>query len=272
MKIIPFIILALLTQFGSIAQNKVDVRLNQVSLETKQSCYSIDMRSPYGEAIDLAGQNYRVFYDAAKAELIKESIDVKLSEKSYSKVDIINTTQNDIGFLSLSIDGRKHNDQTMTIDHKGNWSEIATVCFDHTSSDYFDLIWADEKTENFASATVALSEWVDEENQNVLLANTLINHIVNNDVASVVGFEMNVFPNPVVDFVQIDILKMEEKEMNLIIKDVIGREVAFENVIGPANLSYNLTNWPSGRYTVELISKNGNTVYTESIVKADTAH
>lgn len=272
MKIIPILFIALLTHVSTYAQHKVDVRLDQVSLEANQSCYSIDMRSPYGESINLAGQNYRVFYDAKKAKLIEGAIGVKLSEKAYSKVDIINTTQNDIGFLSLSIDGRELNEYTTTVDHQGTWSEIATICFEHTQLVDFDLIWADESTENFASATVALSEWVDDENQSVLLANTLISHLANNSNNKLEGVEMNVFPNPVVDFVQIDILKMADNDMTLIIKDVIGREVAFENVIGPANLSYNLTNWPSGRYTVELVSKKGNTVYTESIVKTDAAH
>ena len=271
MKFYQVIFVALVAKGFVFAQNKVDVRLDQISADQSKSCYSIDLRSPYGESIDLAGQNYRIFYDAKKAKLLKESINSKLSLESYSKVDIINTTQNDIGFLSLSIDGRSKNTSTITLDHKGSWTPVQSVCFEHINHKDFDLIWADKSTEDFASAQVALSEWIDHDNQKVLQTNLLINHMANNEMDQEGDIEMTVFPNPIVDYVQVDIKRINEK-VDLIIKDVIGREVVFESIIGQSNMIYDLSNWPSGRYTIELLGSNGNIVHQESIVKADSAH
>ena len=126
MRTLPIILAILTISLSTIcAQSKVDLRLLQVTNQVEQSCFDMEIRSPYRESINLAGQNYRVFYDAEKANVIKESIKNYTSEESYGALEVIVTEQKDIGFLSLSVDGRALNDYTTTIPSDGSWIKVA---------------------------------------------------------------------------------------------------------------------------------------------------
>ncbi len=249
------------------SQGKVDLRLLQVANHASQSCYDLELSSPFKEEIKLAGQNYRIFYNAEKATVLKESIKDYSSDKAYSALDIINTEQGEIGFLSLSIDARVYNDQTTIIPKDGTWTTVASACFKKLSNDSYDLVWANDRTLEFASAKVALSEWKNSENQVVLPANMMIDYIANHSLEHNQSFEMSIYPNPVVDHIKVDIGSGLSDNHSIIIKDVIGREVAYENLGGNQELYYDLSNWPSGRYTVEVIDQNGGVLHTESVIK-----
>lgn len=250
------------------AQSKVDLRLLQVANQVEQSCFDMEIRSPYRESIDLAGQNYRVFYDAENANVIKESIKNYTSEESYGALEVIVSEQNDIGFLSLSVDGRALNDHTTTIPSDGSWIKVASVCFKNTSNDPYDIVWANDRTSQFASAQVALSMWDGVDHQSVLEANLMIDHLGNPFTSGDSNLDVSVYPNPVVDQMKVKIAAENPNAMTLLIKDVIGREVAMEKVSALSEYSYDLSKWPSGRYTVELLDTNGGVLQSQSIIKA----
>ncbi len=269
MRTLPIILAILTTTLSTVyAQSKVDLRLLQVSNQVEQSCFDMEIRSPYRESINLAGQNYRVFYDAEKANVIKESIKNYTSEESYGALEVIVTEQNDIGFLSLSVDGRALNDHTTKIPSNGNWIKVASACFKNISDNPYDIVWANDRTSQFASAQVALSQWDAVDHQSVLEANLMIDHLGNPFTSGNASLDVSVYPNPVVDQMKVKIGADDTNAMTLLIKDVIGREVAMEQISGLSEYSYDLSNWPSGRYTVELLDRDGGVLQTQSVIKA----
>ena len=68
------------------AQQTYDIRfkLESIDCEKKSACYYVQLRSANGNGWMLAGQNYRVFYDASKATYKIGSGQSQLSPDDYS--------------------------------------------------------------------------------------------------------------------------------------------------------------------------------------------
>lgn len=250
------------------AQNKVDLRLQQVSVNADQSCFDIELSSPHKVDIKLAGQNFRIFYDSKRTKLIESSIRTYISDQSYSAPDVINTADNGIGFFSLSLDARVNDQSTIILPIDGSWKKVANACFANQGSDRYDLVWANDRTNQFASAQVALSEWVDEQKQAVLSPNMMIDYLGKDMADNIMSMEVKVYPNPLVDHIKVDIEGDYGQDVSLLITDVIGREVVYQSIDGSSNLYYDMSNWPSGRYKVELLDIEGRILHSENVVKA----
>ncbi len=77
------------------------------------------------------------------------------------------------------------------------------------------------------------------------------------------------FPNPTADFVNVELRDDFQGTQNLIIKDVIGREVVYDQVNGRSTMYYDLTNWPDGLYTVEIANQKGDIIFRDNVIKAN---
>jgi hypothetical protein len=267
MKTIASLILSLFLSISFLtAQSQVDLRILQVSQQQSKACYDLEIRSPYHEQISLAGQNYRMFYNAKQAEVIEESIKNYSSRKSYGDLDVLSTEQNDIGFLSLSVDARVNNDHTVILPQDGSWVAVASACFNSISDDAYDLVWASQLTQDFASAQVALSKWDSDDEQVVIEPNLLIDYLSQDGRLTESAVDITVYPNPVADYINI---KFDgQNDANTIsITDGIGRQVAYESLNSQDQFSYDLSNWPSGRYTVDVLDSNGGVINSKSVIK-----
>ena len=256
---------------GTYAQKKIDIKLERTSSRGNQNCFDISLRSPFGEDIDLAGQNYRLFYDASKVTYVDESISSKLSSAAYTAFDIQTTVLGSIGFLSFSTDARKLNDHTIRLSREGEWNSTAKVCFESEHGRFYDLTWARlDKTAHYASASIAFSEWINDGFQQVLESNDVMDvSFVKEIDASTFQGEVRMFPNPTADFVNVELRDDFQGYQNLIIKDVIGREVVYDQVNGRSTMYYDLTNWPDGLYTVEIANQKGDIIYRDNVIKAN---
>lgn len=249
------------------AQNKVDLRLNQVSSSVDMSCFDIELSSSDKTEIKLAGQNFRIFFDANNVKLLDKSVKTFASQEAYSTPDIISTAQNGIGFFSLSLDARENNESVISLPSSGSWEKVASACFGPINERKFDLVWANDRTSHFASAQVALSEWAEDNKQVVLTPNMMIDYIGKEAIKNSELLSLNVYPNPVANHINVDIKGQFDEGMTIMITDVIGREVVYQAVEGDDRLYYDLSNWPSGRYKVELLNDSGQVLHSESVIK-----
>lgn len=262
------LVFILLGTLSLAAQKNVDIRLKQSSFQGKESCYDIDLRSPNGHDIALAGQNYRLFYDSDKLSYLEDKTTHELDRRTYGKMDVLNTTDKSIGFLSLSFEGRILSDKGIKLTSDGEWTNTMNVCFEQKSGKYYDITWANPKrTSQFATVEIAMSEWLDRENQQILVPNEIY------DFSSFDALELSqeeiilrVFPNPVADLVTLSFEHSQDHE-TIIIKDVIGREVVSDQVNGAQIAEYNLTGWPEGTYTILVLGANGDRLHTEKLIK-----
>ena len=267
MKTIALFILSLLLSVTFLtAQSQGDLRISQKSQQNSRACYDLEIRSPYNEHISLAGQNYRMFYNADHATVIEESIKNYSSLQSYGALEVISTEQNDIGFLSLSVDARVNNDHTLIVPHDGSWVTVASACFNSISDDSYDLVWASQLTKDFASAQVALSMWKTDDEQVVIEPNLLIDHLSQDGSLNESTVDISVYPNPVADYINIK-LDGQNDANTILITDGIGRQVAYQALNNQEQFSYDLSNWPSGRYTVDVLDINGGILNSKSVIK-----
>lgn len=255
----------------SFGQKTVDIKLDPKRISKELSCFDIQLRSPHGEEILLAGQNYRLFYDASKVKVKKESIKSLLDPKAYTPIDVISTELNNIGFLSLSLDGREINDKVEKLSTSGTWHASAYVCFENIAKKDFDLTWAHkDRTFQFASASVAMSEWINPYQQQILEINEVEDYSSANSTLLQLTDEVHVklYPNPVADFVNVELSNQMYESSQIVIKDIIGREVVYDQVAGKNKMTYDLTNWPEGIYRLEVLNRDGMLIYTDQVVKS----
>lgn len=250
------------------AQKKADVRLNQITNTKEASCFDIELRSKNGEAIDLAGQNYRIFYNTDILGFQENKINSLLDRKAYSRMDVNNHSYDNIGFLSISVDGRELSDKVIHLNKEGHWTKVMDICFTKKSPEDFELVWATiEKTAQFATAEIALSEWISKRSQNIVIPNELVNYSSENHLEQIdKSIEVNIFPNPVSEYVNVEI-KTPGAASQIIISDILGREIVYDQVDSNSTMTYDLVNWMDGLYTIEFIDSSGKRVHVQSILK-----
>ena len=251
------------------AQKSIDLKISLHQSEGAKSCYDLLLKTSDNKEVFLAGQNYRLFYDATKLNFLEEASFSHLDPRSYSALDVLNTETRGIGFLSLSVAGRKLTDKTIFLENDNAWAKTIYICFEQESASDFDLTWAiDNKTGAYATAEVTMSEWVDKDHHQVLDINLLEDyHSLKKTHFESEDIQLKVFPNPMIDYVNIEFDDKVEPDV-IIIKDIIGREVVYDNINGKQNLTYDLLNWPDGTYTIDVLDENSERIYSKQFIKA----
>lgn len=262
-----FVLILLMWTISVQGQKPVDLMLKQVQATGNEQCFDILLRSPSGMAIDLAGQNYRLFYNTAKLTFLPERINHKLDNKTYSKIDMIHTSDHDIGFISLSIDGKELNEKVLHLDKAGNWTKSVNLCFERERNGKYDITWANaKKTSGFATAEIALSEWVGKYEQQVIIPNEIYD-ISSEIESSTELIALSVYPNPTAEDITIDLSEIPQRSVQIAVKDVIGREILNEAMEGGQQLEYSARAWPAGTYSISVRDKTGQLLALEQIVK-----
>lgn len=261
-------LLSVLSFSDLMGQKQVDIMLKATGQKSDIRCFDILLRSPNGYDIDLAGQNYRLFYNADRISFLPDRITHTMDRNTYSKIDLINTEDHNIGFISMSVDGKALTKETISLQKNAAWQQTMNICFQLESEDGYNITWANaKKTSVFATAEVAMSEWLNKDQQQVLLPNEIIdfsslNYLEDSNEST----SFSIFPNPTTDYVQIEFDKTQINSA-VVIKDVIGREVINERISGLASVIYSLDKWPEGAYTITILDKDGYRITSENILK-----
>ncbi len=270
MRIYSIFLAALFSCLMLTGQKPVDIMLKSSPSKDQAKCFDIQLRSPAGHDIDLAGQNYRIFYNANHVSFLEDRISHNLDRETYGKMDVINTVDDNIGFVSLSLDSRVLTDKIVKLDRSGDWAKTLNVCFSHDKKSSVDLTWAHaEKTSRFATAEIAMSEWVDEDNQQILTPNEVIDFNSEEQEDFYSSMNIHIYPNPVAQFVNLE-LKGDNSVQNIVIKDVIGREVINQRVENAGLTTYDIGGWPEGAYTVIVLDEDGKRLTSKKVIKVNS--
>ena len=260
-----FVLLAVLHTLSG--QKPIDIKLEPANSRDGASCFDIELRSAAGYDIDLAGQNYRIFFNGQVASFREDLTVHNLDKWTYGKVETISSIRDNIGFVSLSLDSKVLTDKIVQLDGDGRWVQTINLCFDHDDRATLDLTWADpRKTSRFATAQIAFSEWVDADNQQVLNPQEVIDYSSADFREEVALLELTVYPNPASDLLQVE-LNGNTEMRRLIIKDIIGREYVNQDFDGRDVLTHIISDWPEGSYTALLADKDGKYLSSETLVK-----
>jgi len=172
----------LLCTSSLIAQQTYDIRfkLDNIDCEKNEVCYFVQIRSANENSWMLAGQNYRVFYDASRATYKVGSGISQLPPNDYAPFTLTTNVpgtdasafngllpfDKTLGFLNYSIDLMDLASGGIALDASGEWINTTMLCFNVTdetinnANECINLIWARPGlTDAYATAFVEVSEW-----------------------------------------------------------------------------------------------------------------
>jgi len=219
------------------AQNEFDIQivLDEVDCTNNTACYTVMLRSSDGVPFNLAGQNYRLFYDASVGSFISGTS--LLPTSNYNDIVIAQDLQNvdassvgalsfdnNLGFLNYSIDITDDNIGGISLPIDGSWLPTSQLCFLLTPSALndptmcFEAIWArDNVTDGYFDAFVDVNRWIqagqigtttgrsyidltDENNSSCLINTCTDNCIVTYEIVKTGDvFQVNMISNTVFD-------------------------------------------------------------------------
>ncbi len=162
-------------------QSGFDIRFLENGFDSLANsiCYDVQLRSSGEENWHLAGQNYRLYYDASK--LVFES-GVSLLGLDYQSFNLIQNVQGvdasslngclnfepTLGFLNYTVDLLNPAKAGVRLPSGGSWLSANRLCFKikleaiSDSLSTFELVWArSDLTMTYATSFVEVSEWLD---------------------------------------------------------------------------------------------------------------
>lgn len=179
--LLNLVCLVILTSTFSYSQSTspfYDMRLEQVSNSPESSCYEVQIRSSNDRSFNLAGQNYRLFYDASDVSFNASQSYSLLPTNDYTDMVVVQNIQNvnassfsslgfssNLSFLNYFMDlNDVLNGGIDVASYDEGWTPTSHICFDHNSASVenegFDAVWGRPgKTETLATAFVEVSEW-----------------------------------------------------------------------------------------------------------------
>ncbi len=166
---------------ANVGNYDIQMTLGQVDCENNTVCYNVQLSSSNG-AWDLAGQNYRLYYDGTLGSY-KSGVSL-LDNTDYANFTLNEDVQhqnamgtgnlgfeNDLSFLNYSIDLSNTSNGGTTLPADGSWLTTSQLCFDVQSTllndpnTCFEAVWArNGLTDEYATSFVEVSEWVAAEN------------------------------------------------------------------------------------------------------------
>ncbi len=171
----------LATQMFAIQEFDVRFKLDGLDCENREACYLVQVRSADGQTWNLAGQNYRIYYDASTASYINGSVMSLLPDAQYSSPLLTSDQQNvdassfpgdlpfaeTLSFLNYSIDLMNLSNGGINLPSSGDWVTTSSLCFEvpqsaiDNPSECINLVWARMgKTDGYATAFVEISQWL----------------------------------------------------------------------------------------------------------------
>jgi len=259
-----------------IAQHHFNIRLSpSTTSTTEQVCYDVQLASTDGVDFNLAGQNYRLYYDATELKYDKNRSSILLPEDKYTHLIVKDNLQdidaggagllnfdNHLSFLNLGNDLKDEQDGGVLLPASGEWVSTANICFDLIdkeniafSNNKHSIFWArPDLTKSYASAYVEVAEWVAPFTTIAAKAAVYFDQELNTSTSGeALENRIKVYPNPTKDKIFIDFSENEVLKIQLY--SVSGQLVLEENFsTNNASPAVDLSALASGVYHLRLIS------------------
>lgn len=261
----------LFCQILLVAQNHYHIKLEDVDQNNPtKSCYNIQLAAADGIDFNLAGQNYRLYYDASKlnyassTNLLSQEVYDDFQVKDYKSQD--NTQgvgnlpfSNKIGLLSISMDLKEVEKGGKILSSLGTWENTCQVCFDKVNNEEEGkLIWArEELTSNYATAYVEVAEWVGQNDTEPAIVDQYEDRAFGTTAISAVKWDdkITIYPNPVKNNLWID--QKATEEVTLEVWSINGQQVIQSSIPqGESHHLLDLHKLTTGAYQLKVIKNN----------------
>jgi len=156
-----------------------DIRFERSSVDcdTREACYNVQLRPNGASEFNLAGQNYRLFWDASKATFLSGTSALGGQYTPYTEVQLVQNAdasatnglldfEGTLGFLNYFMDLNDVQNGGIVLP-AGQWTTTSEVCYTVTQevidnpNECVSVVFAREAlTSQYATAYVEVSRWV----------------------------------------------------------------------------------------------------------------
>ncbi|MFT6807165.1 MAG: hypothetical protein ACJA01_000383 [Saprospiraceae bacterium] len=270
-------IVALLCSFAIcisvFAETSVEVRLSHNSIVKDQMALYVDVEIRATDRMNLAGQNYRVYYPSDIVSVDSKGSSSKLSHKKYSPLRFSNVLEHiksrdhgniefdqDLGFVNFYVELLDLKSGGEVIDNNDGWVKMATLKFNLKKEiESLEMLWGREGlSENYATAFVQIAEWQENMNtRDVKIHNHIDYKYLSNVEGTPEGVEISIGPNPTKDQVYIAFDKIVDANLTVDIQDIAGKHVKTIDLMGGSKLhTLDLSDLQSSSYLITLSKKS----------------
>jgi hypothetical protein len=158
----------------ALGQNKYNIQLQKKATDpnTNIVCYEVQIKSANSQTWELAGQNYRLYYDGSKATFVSGQSLLGFDYQSFNLVQsVLNADaskikgglpfEGNLGFLNYSIDLLNPSIPGRIVPTGEEWLATTQLCFEleeNATAPEFSIVWArNGKTEAYATSFVEIS-------------------------------------------------------------------------------------------------------------------
>lgn len=279
------IILLSAMSFMTVHASQIDIRLQTEAIEGNDMYVNVQIKNSEASQMVLAGQNYRIYYNADALTIDKKGSKSLLSTKQYSNLDFsqvlehIDATgagqldfEENMGYANFSIDLKDVKNGGQSLNNKGDWMTVARIKFEiAASADVYEVVWGREgKSEAYATAFVHIAEWKGSFHTETVAVNFYGDLYERREAAELSNeVEVKVGPNPSADFIQVAINGTHDATAQAVMYDLNGKEVKRARIgIGENQVKIDVTDLVGASYLIELTSSQAQSIHRQLIVVA----
>lgn len=171
---------------GSLSGQDFELLLQKsIAMQETQLCYEIQLNNYSGDAVHIAAQNYRLYYDASVVQFDRQETFSLLPGTGYSSLKVKQAVHNSnasgfgglefgatLGYINLAISENMQVDQ-LTVSTQGSTLPLAVLCFENLDPAREPaIIWARAPlTSGYSSAYTTLA--INKEGQTSLMSNLI---------------------------------------------------------------------------------------------------
>jgi hypothetical protein len=231
------------------AQKLYDIRLEPMTISpNSKACFDVQLRSAQPQDLNLAGQNYRLYFDASILKYNEDFSVSYLPTDDYTALTLnqeilgadatgIGTLpyEGNLGFLNFSMDLSDTENGGIILPADGEWKNTTRICFDlvnHDEPPSKGIHWArPELTDHYATAFVEVAEWVAPYETVPAKANEFQDlNIVSVEEEPIKN--IRVYPNPSVDHIMLELPQDGQVQIGMWdegAKQVLSRTIEYQS-------------------------------------------
>ncbi len=270
------------------ASGTVDVRLTHNSINKIDNALyvDIDVRVENQDRLNLAGQNYRIYYPTSILSLNETDSKSQLSPEKYSKLQFSSILENveargqgaiifddDLGFANFSVELLDNENGGARLTSQDGWVTIATLKFDILEEiKDVSMVWGRVgMSETYATAFVEIAAWDAPLHTSPVIIDEYIDFNLSISSLSLEGttYDITIGPNPSSDFLEIRANKDLRSNTNVSIRDLSGKLAKKEQLTKGSSLySIDVSMLQSASYILDIADQSGKSLFTQKIVVA----
>lgn len=269
----PIMVLTTIITYG---QSIVVILNKETKIDTneeidRKDCFKIQLKNKSSKSVGLAGQNYRLYYNSDAIILDEKQIQSFLPS-SYTSINLIqhaydvNATgfgvlpfESHLGFINLATDYMMSSGKPVTIG-SSETVDIARLCFNVTDETKdADLTWAREDlTQTYATAFVEIASVQNNRLKKMHIDDLLVNGIKTSSWQKESVANLDFFPNPFKDKLEIKFNYALTENAELEIFDIFGKLLHTISLdAGADRVSLNGDDYQAGALVIKIKQQNG---------------